>query len=256
MRQNGLRQSPPAKVRLANGTIRLQIGNFSPTAVHPGGQAAVARLRPFCPGPAMRRVLAYIDGFNLYHAISELNRPHLKWLDLHALCVDLCGPNESLLGVYYFTAYATSRVGAVGRHKEYIAALEHAGVRCIVGHFKEKFRSCRSCDAKWVGHEEKETDVAIAVQIVADAFTDQYDRAFILSADSDLAPAIKVVRGQFPNKTLNVIAPPGRLSHARDLKPILEITKGRIARCLLPASSSRGDGSMIYTRPQDYDPPA
>jgi hypothetical protein len=36
-------------------------------------------------------------------------------------------------------------------------------------------------------HEEKETDVAIAVELVADAFTDACHRALIISADSDLA---------------------------------------------------------------------
>jgi len=33
----------------------------------------------------MRNVIAYIDGFNLYHAIDELAQPHLKWLNLWAL---------------------------------------------------------------------------------------------------------------------------------------------------------------------------
>ncbi|MFO1241201.1 MAG: hypothetical protein U1E64_12690 [Sphingomonadaceae bacterium] len=28
----------------------------------------------------MRRVIVYIDGFNLYHAIDDLGQPHLKWL--------------------------------------------------------------------------------------------------------------------------------------------------------------------------------
>lgn len=27
----------------------------------------------------------YVDGFNLYHAISDLGMPHLKWLDLWRL---------------------------------------------------------------------------------------------------------------------------------------------------------------------------
>ena len=27
------------------------------------------------------RVACYIDGFNLYHAIDDLDKPHLKWLE-------------------------------------------------------------------------------------------------------------------------------------------------------------------------------
>ena len=28
------------------------------------------------------RIIAYIDGFNLYHAIHDLGRPALKWIGL------------------------------------------------------------------------------------------------------------------------------------------------------------------------------
>ena len=203
----------------------------------------------------MRRVIAYVDGFNLYHAIDDLKKPHLKWLDLGALATSLCGSNETLLGVYYFTAYAGWLPASMGRHHEYVAALEHVGVRCVIGHFKNKERTCKKCGAKWTQHEEKETDVAIAVQLVADAFTDAYDRALIISADSDLGPAIRAIKQHFPAKALNVIAPPGRFSHARDLKPSLEITKGKIAKCLLPATATRPDGSVIFTRPAAYNPP-
>ena len=31
------------------------------------------------------RVISFIDGFNLYHAIDNLNQSHLKWLNLHSL---------------------------------------------------------------------------------------------------------------------------------------------------------------------------
>jgi hypothetical protein len=191
---------------------------------------------------------------HLYHAIDELGKPHLKWLDLHALASSLCGTNESLQGVFYFTAHATWLPKSVGRHIEYIAALRHVGVRCVVGHFKEKKRQCNACKAQWIGHEEKETDVAMAVQIVADAFRNEFDRALVISADSDLGPSIKMVKKHFPEKAVNVIAPPGRFGHARDLKPILQLTSGKLAKCLLPEHADRTDGSRIFQRPSAYAP--
>jgi uncharacterized LabA/DUF88 family protein len=203
----------------------------------------------------MRKVVAYVDGFNLYHAIDDLRKPHLKWLDLHALAKSICGKDETLAGVKYFSAYATWKTGAVGRHRAYVAALKHAGVDCIIGHFKEKHRRCARCGATWMGHEEKETDVAIAVELVADAFIDAFHRALIISADSDLAPAIRTVQKHFVKKTINVIAPPGRKGHARDLKPLFEITAGRIAKCLLPASAKDPDGNILFIRPLSYTPP-
>ncbi|MCJ2016887.1 NYN domain-containing protein [Methylobacterium sp. E-065] len=204
----------------------------------------------------MRRVIAYIDGFNLYHAIDDLKKPHLKWVDLRQLSSNICGSNETLTNVYFFTALPTWKVESIVRHQEFIKAQRHAGVECVIGHFKEKKQQCRACDARWVGHEEKETDVAIAVQITADAFLDRYDRALIISADSDLAPALRTVRQHFPLKALNVIAPPGRLGHARALKPMLEITPGRLAKCLMPETATEADGTVAFSRPSPYKPPA
>jgi uncharacterized LabA/DUF88 family protein len=205
---------------------------------------------------AMRHVITYVDGFNLYHAIDDLKKPHLKWLNLWDLAASICGRNETLSQVYYFTALATWRSpDAIGRHREYIKASTHAGVTCVVGHFKEKHRKCRNCQASWMAHEEKETDVAIAAALVADAFRDRFKRALIISADSDLVPAIKCVRDHFPEKSVNVIAPPGRWGHARDLKPLLEIAPGRIGKCLLPETASDKSGATIFRRPMSYAPP-
>ena len=36
-----------------------------------------------------KRVACYVDGFNLYHAIDDLRKPHLKWVNLWALAESL-----------------------------------------------------------------------------------------------------------------------------------------------------------------------
>ena len=118
-----------------------------------------------------------------------------------------------------------------------------------MGHFKEKRRACRSCGVQWTGHEEKESDVAMATQLVADAFQDRFDRALILTADSDIAPAIRIVKIAFPTKSLDVIAPPGRFTHARSLAPKLVITPGRLAKVLLPETVANSAGSSAFLRP-------
>ena len=58
--------------------------------------------------PKMLRIRAYIDGYNLYHALLRLGGSHLKWLDLSALMSRFV-PTKSaqLVGVHYFSAYAT-----------------------------------------------------------------------------------------------------------------------------------------------------
>lgn len=82
-----------------------------------------------------------------------------------------------------YADYLTSRdPSIVGRHKLYVSALESTGVETVLGNFKRKPRNCRSCNAMWDSHEEKETDVNIAVRLVADAYKDKYDVAYVLSS--------------------------------------------------------------------------
>ena len=210
---------------------------------------------PFHCGVAMRRVIVYVDGFNLYHAIDGLRQPHLKWVNLHALGQELLRKNETLVVVKYFSAYATWKPAQYARHRQYTKALEHAGVSVNMSKFKKKDRTCLRCNIKWTEHEEKETDVKVAISLVADAYEDAFDRAIVVSADSDLAPPISLVRSKFPQKEVTVAAPPGRISVSRDLSPSIEVTKGRIARALLHASANAPDGTMFYTRPVEYPPP-
>jgi len=200
------------------------------------------------------RVIAYIDGFNVYHAIDELGDPKLKWVDLWALSAALIGPGERLDGVKYFSAYATWLAAPYARHRSYVAALRHRGVAAIMGHFKKKPRQCRACGARWEAHEEKESDVHLAVHLVADALKNHFDRALVVSADSDLAPAVKMARAAAPTKKIHVVAPPGRFASARDLNPLFAIGKGKIAQCLLPTEIRDANGRVVATRPAAYDP--
>jgi hypothetical protein len=164
---------------------------------------------------SMTRIIAYIDGLNLCHAIASLRKPHLKRLDLWALSHLIARDGETIEAVKYFSAYATWLPDAHLRHREYVKALEHRGVTCIMGHFKSKPRTCKQCAASWMQHEEKETDVHIAARMVADAYEDRFNRGLLMIADGDLAPALNIVKPAFPMKEIFVAGPPGRYNHAR-----------------------------------------
>ena len=209
----------------------------------------------------MIRVAAYIDGYNLYHAIDRTNQPHLKWLDLWALC-DRFVPNLSarLTAVHYFSAYATWLPKQANRHRAYVAALEATGVISHMARFKEKDRRCplSSCGHRWKGHEEKETDVHLALALLDHAYKDQYDRALIVSRDSDLVPAARMVRSAFPSKEVFSVAPPGS-GHSNDMLKVCDgkkhtIRRKHLAACLLPDRIPLPDGNEIV-RPSRYDPP-
>ena len=126
--------------------------------------------------------------------------------------------------------------------------------------FNERKMACKNCSSTWVRHEEKETDVHFSLTFLEDALDDVFERAILISADSDYVPAIRKVRNRFPGKQIFVATPPNRHGHARDLLHVcnsgMPITAGRLAKNLLPAEIRDGEGALITGRPREYNPPA
>ena len=211
----------------------------------------------------MSRVTAFIDGFNFYHAVDDLKANHLKWVDLWAMCQQFAPePQYNLTDVLYFSAYATWLPKAYKRHRAFVQAQQHCRVTAVMGAFKAKTQRCRSCGNTWTRHEEKETDVNIALQMVIRARRDLYDRALIVSADSDLAPAVRVVQEEFPSKEIRILTPVGR-PHSWDLRNLVgglancqNLKRIHLERCLLPETILDARGNTVASRPAKYDPPA
>ena len=199
------------------------------------------------------RTITYIDGFNVYYAIKDLDRPNLRWVDLWKLSESFLRKNETLDQVNYFMAYATWLPDRLIRHQQYTKALMAQGVSIVFEKFKDKFLTCRKCGRTYNTKEEKETDVNIAMAIVTDAFLDNYDRAILITADTDLRPPVDIVRKHFPDKEVLVAAPPGRYRLARGLQPKYEIKPGRIANSLLPKEVKDDDGNAVATIPKEWD---
>lgn len=205
---------------------------------------------------SMTTVSFYIDGFNLYHSLLRFNCNKVKWLDLAALCSRLIAPkSEKIVSIYYFSAYAYWLPGSVARHKTYVKALEARNIKTIIGNFKNKDRKCFICKATWVAHEEKETDVSIGITMLNDAYKNKYDKALLVTRDSDLVPAVKMIRSEFPNKHISVVAPP-MMGHSNDLIKIChskkKINTQQIWDCLLPELIHDKNGDIIARRPVEY----
>lgn len=199
------------------------------------------------------RTIVYIDGFNLYHAIDDLGESHLKWLDLWSMSEKLLRNDEELVVVKYFSAYATWRTESYRRHQRYVLALEAKGVTPVMGRFKIKNVRCQAnCRQMYTTHEEKETDVNIGVHLMADALADRFDRALVISADTDLNAAILKTREEAAGKKVALVAPPGRMG--RNSAALFEVTKGRVRNSLLPAQITLPSGKIL-DRPVKYDPP-
>jgi len=156
------------------------------------------------------RAAFYVDGFNLYHPLCELNKPHLKWVGLWALGERICEDRgHKLVSVTYCTAYQNGDAAKKERHKKYIEALEHFGVETVFGHYiTVPLERCNSCIEAGEKQNEKQTDINLALSVFADAMNDKFDWAYLLSADSDQTATAKFLKTSFPDKKLVTVSPP------------------------------------------------
>jgi len=161
----------------------------------------------------MKRVAFYIDGFNLYFGLLE-NNSDMKWLDVRQLCEKYLEPNQEIVLCKYFTARINNDQQNQKRQNTYLEALESTDLEIIFGKYHTRSQTCRRCSNTWPKHEEKMTDVNIAVHMLTDAMNDLYDTAVLISADSDLVPPIRAIRQNFHEKITIELFPFDRNSFA------------------------------------------
>lgn len=212
------------------------------------------------------RVAVYFDGFNLYHGLSDLKADHLKWVNLWKLSELLISRNtQRLVKVAYFSAFAehfknTPQEPSLHRHKAYVAALEAKDVQFVPGNFanrKWNFSGGPRYRATWKRREEKQTDVAIGVNVIRDAFKDEFDIAMIVSADADMQPVFRMMRLEFPNKTCITVAPPNRPHHQSLIEladDVRTIRRSQVEKALFGPVVRRGL-KVVARRPAAYRPP-
>ena len=161
-----------------------------------------------------RRVIVYIDGYNLYYGLCSAHLIGYKWLDLQAFSESLLRPDMTLVAVKYFTAITKSTTGSKQRQEIYLKALQtHCNkLEIYFGRFLAKPKKCRMCGVQYNIFEEKKTDVNIACQILNDTHLDHYDCCYVVSGDSDLVPPLQIVKENHPDKQTIVAHPPQRKS--------------------------------------------
>lgn len=156
------------------------------------------------------RCIVYIDGYNFYYAVKRhpaATPIYLGWCDFEKLArLFMLPPGSVLEGIQYFTApvEALGEVGGPAGSERARQAIWLSAVRTIPGlrviegyHRGDRPRARR----------EKQTDVNIAVNMLADAAQDQCDRPLLITADLDQVPAIRAVTERFQKK-VDVWLPP------------------------------------------------
>lgn len=161
------------------------------------------------------RTIVYIDGYNLYYGC--LKHTNYKWLDTHKLfskhVLGVQSPQAKISKIKYFTADIKARVASRGQaaqkaqkaQNDYHRALERlypAQVEIIKGYYSLDYANlpkyqhplAKSDRVEVWRLEEKQTDVNIALHAYRDVIRGDCDQIVLVSNDTDLEPALKMIR--------------------------------------------------------------
>ena len=194
------------------------------------------------------RAVVYIDGFNLYY--GAVKQTQYKWLDLETLC-RLMLPHDQLVKVRYFTARISARSGdpqQPNRQETYLRALATLpSVEIHLGRFatrsvrlpRAKRRSGQPRTVEVLRTEEKGSDVNLATYLLLDAFKKRCDTAVVVSNDSDLAEAIRVVQSELDVR-VGIVNPQARSRRSHELVQLGCLFYKQIPRRLLQKAQLPG----------------
>jgi uncharacterized LabA/DUF88 family protein len=189
-----------------------------------------------------KKACVYIDGFNLFY--GALKGGKYKWLDLEKLC-KFYYPKYDIIKINYFTALVKERKDnkeSPINQQIYLRALQTLpSFRKTLGSFQENIvrRPLISKNKKGIRQkilvsfydlfdrkmtladddnypkpqyvlirktEEKGSDVNLGISLVSDAYKNEFDVAIVVSNDSDLSGALRIVKNEL-GKTVEILNP-------------------------------------------------
>ncbi len=222
----------------------------------------------------MLKTIVYIDAQNLYFGILK-NSPY-KWLDIFKLFSDRVvkcqSPDAEIIKVKFYTApilgkFAKDSQRSVERQNKYHRALKACypdEIHIINGFYQDRCipaMRCKSVDGKatvW-RIEEKQTDVNLALDMYRDILNNTCEQAVLCSNDSDLGPALKVIKEDYPSKQIGVVYPikkaRGNRRHSEALQKYADwvwrhLSDSDLALCQLP---EKGCVSTWEQKQKDFE---
>lgn len=200
-----------------------------------------------------------MDGFNVYY--GAVRGTPWKWLNFERY-FSMVRPADDIVAIKYFTAQILGPTKP--NQDEYLRALAtQPKIEIVLGKFKRKRLKCEvagcvpiaGVDRFFEKPEEKRTDVNIAVHMIDDAYRNECDQFIIVSGDSDLVPAVRMIRSRFPTKKLIVYIPAaadsarGGAYELRDAAHKARLLPLKLlSRAQFPALVPNGSGGF-YTKP-------
>lgn len=148
-----------------------------------------------------------MDGSNFYHRLRELGCKQLLSFDYKRFAETLRGKGTIVQSTYYIGLVRedindTKTRTLMKNQQKLVSNLEKHG-------WKVKFGHMMKTDGAYL---EKGVDVQIAVDLVSGAYENQYDRAILISSDTDLLPALEKVRAK--GKKITYVGFSHKPSHA------------------------------------------
>jgi len=203
----------------------------------------------------------YVDGFNLYY--GAVKGTAYKWLDIQKWCNWIL-PKNQILRIKYFTALVNARPQDPDqpiRQQMYLRALKTIpNLEIVLGHFLThpvrlplvNPTAGQNSYAEVIKTEEKGSDVNIATHLLHDGYQGAYGVAIVISNDSDLVEAIKIVRNEL-NKGVIVLNPRPN-SPSQELKRsstfVKDIRQGVLAVSQFPNIMQDKNGA--FTKPANW----
>lgn len=177
------------------------------------------------------RTAFFVDGYNVFYGLLA-GTPY-KWLNLEQLLAHIArveNPLSSLASVEYFTSsvkpeLATRGIASKEAQDSYVRALKASKVIVHYGRHQLERANAPRFVSREVGAsrqdtvaiwklEEKETDVHIAISMYRTAsrqeklpWDKRIEQLVLVSGDTDMAPALRAIREDFPHMKIGVVLP-------------------------------------------------
>jgi hypothetical protein len=192
----------------------------------------------------------YVDGFNLYY--GALKGTGYRWLNLLELFGRLF-PKNQVVRIKYFTARVKPIPSDADKPLRQQLLFRALGtipcLEIVEGHYLSHPKwmplvrpTSGDKYANVMVTEEKGSDVNLASHLLFDAFTDSFQCAIVVSADSDLAMPIEMVKTRL-KKPVGVLLPQMLSSHtsktprrSAKLQQVATFFRGEIREGVLKAS--------------------
>lgn len=216
-----------------------------------------------------KNAIVYLDGYNFYYGC--LRNTSYKWLDLMQLFKGILyiqDPEINIVKLNYFTSPALARYARQGVASEKAQAAYHNALKrlykpnkfeIILGSHELTAVSLPKATKGSVIDKnvtervwrsvEKKTDIQIAIEMYSDVAHSRCDLIILCTNDSDMEPALKKIRADFPTMEVGFIAavptptngtPEGRQAN-KSLKELATWTRHSISAAELAAAQMNSE---------------